>query len=74
MTKEGTTEIVTFMTPGVLALGRGHISKIFPIKIIFSTPTTFFYLYYPNNKDLTVGHLWKNFCSFLLIKGLDFLH
>ena len=57
MTKEGSTEIVTFMTPGVLALGRGHISKIFPIKIIFSTPTTFFYLVYPNNKDLTVGHL-----------------
>ena len=30
MTKEGSTKIVTFMTPraGVLALGRGHISHI----------------------------------------------
>ena len=30
ITKEGSTKIVTFMTPraGVIALGRGHISHI----------------------------------------------
>ena len=30
MTKEGSTQIVNFMTPGsgVLMLGRGHISQI----------------------------------------------
>ena len=44
MTKEGSTKIVNFMTPGagVLALGRGHICHtwkcIFPININFSTP------------------------------------
>ena len=38
ITKEGSTKIVTFMTPraGVIALGRGHISHrvkyIIPIK------------------------------------------
>ena len=43
MTKEGSTKIVNFMTPGagVLVLGRGHIShivKIILFKIFFSTP------------------------------------
>ena len=37
MTKEGSTKIVNFMTPGagVLALGRGHISHIVKIHYFF---------------------------------------
>ena len=44
MTKEGSTKIINFMTPGagVLMLGRGHISHIvkciISLKIYFSTP------------------------------------
>ena len=45
MTKEGSTKIVTFMTPGagVLVLGHGHISHIMKMYMycifkIFSTP------------------------------------
>ena len=44
MTKEGSTKIVNFMTPGagVLVLGRGHIShiakSIISLKIYFFTP------------------------------------
>ena len=36
MTKEGSTKIVNFMTPGagVLVLGRGHISHI--VKMLYS--------------------------------------
>ena len=37
MTKEGSTKIVTFMTPeaGVLVLGRGHISHIVKLHYFF---------------------------------------
>ena len=37
MTKEGSTKIVNFMTPGagVLALGHGHISHIVKIHYFF---------------------------------------
>ena len=44
MTKEGSTNVVNFMTPGagVLALERGHMlysgNAFFPNKIIFFTP------------------------------------
>ena len=44
MTKEGSTKIVNFMTPGagVPVLGRGHISNVVKMhyffKIFFSTP------------------------------------
>ena len=42
MTKEGSTQIVNFMTPGagVLMLGRGHISRyseLFSTLLIYST-------------------------------------
>ena len=37
MTKEGSTKIVNFMTPGagVLALGRGHINHIMKMHYFF---------------------------------------
>ena len=37
MTKEGSTEIVNFMTPGagVLVLGRGHISHLVKMRYFF---------------------------------------
>ena len=39
MTKEGSTKIVTFMTPwaGVLVLGRGHISHIVKMHYFFKS-------------------------------------
>ena len=43
MTKEGSTKIVNFVTPGaeVLVLGRGHISHIVKMHYFFNKP--FFY-------------------------------
>ena len=40
MTKEGSTKIVNFVTPGVgvFMLGRGHISHIVKMHYIFKNP------------------------------------
>ena len=44
MTKEGSTKIVNFMTPGagVLVLGRGHISHIMKMHYFFKNLLLYF--------------------------------
>ena len=67
MTKEGSTKIVNFMTPGagVLLIGRGHISHIEKIHYFFKN----LFLYSHGARVLVLGcgrvsHIAKYIISF----------
>ena len=56
MTKEGSTKIVTFMTPGteVLVLGRAHISHIVKIHYFFKNLLLYSQAYIRKTKYIVI--------------------
>ena len=56
MTKEGSTKIINFMTPGagVLVLGRGHISHIVKMRYFFKNLLLYSGAWFRQNKYIVI--------------------